>query len=131
MEKRFSGKTVVITGASGGIGVAMAKRFAAEGASVVVSAIDQRVEQVAQDLRNAGAKAVASVMDVTSKSDVGRLYELAEREFGSVDVSIQNAGVITISRIEALTEAEWDKIMAVRAVPGLFESSGLPNQFDL
>ena len=113
MEKRFSGKTVVITGASGGIGCALAKRFAAEGANVVVSAIDRRVEQVAQDLRNAGAGAVACVMDVTSKSDVERLYDLAEEEFGSVDVSIQNAGVITIARIEAMTEAEWDRIMAV------------------
>jgi meso-butanediol dehydrogenase / (S,S)-butanediol dehydrogenase / diacetyl reductase len=113
MEKRFGGKTVVITGASGGIGAAMAKRFASEGANVVVSAIDKRVEQVAQDLCNVGAKVVASVMDVTSKSDVEGLYELAEREFGSVDVSIQNAGVITIARIEAMTELEWDKIMAV------------------
>ena len=113
MEKRFGGKTVVITGASGGIGAAMARRFSAEGANVVVSAIDKRVEQVAHDLRKDGAKAVASVMDVTSKSDVEALYELAEGEFGSVDVSIQNAGVITIARIEAMTELEWDKIMAV------------------
>ena len=41
------------------------------------------------------------------------LYDAAEREFGGVDVSIQNAGVITIARIEAMTEGEWDKVMAV------------------
>ena len=113
MEKRFVGKTVVITGASGGIGAAMAKRFVAEGANVVVSAIDRRVEQVAQDLRDAGGKVMASVMDVTSKEQVDQLYDLAETQFGTVDISIQNAGVITIARIEDMTEAEWDKIMAV------------------
>ena len=113
MEKRFVGKTVVITGASGGIGAAMAKRFVAEGANVVVSAIDKRVEQVAQALRDAGGKVAASVMDVTSKQQVDQLYDLAETQFGTVDISIQNAGVITIARIEDMTEAEWDKIMAV------------------
>ncbi|TGR15842.1 SDR family NAD(P)-dependent oxidoreductase, partial [Mesorhizobium sp. M8A.F.Ca.ET.202.01.1.1] len=47
MQKRFEGKTAVVTGASGGIGAAMAKRFATEGAAVVVSAIDPRVDEVA------------------------------------------------------------------------------------
>ena len=113
MQKRFEGKVAVITGASGGIGAAMAKRLAAEGAAVVVSAIDPRVEAVAEALRADGAKVAAKVMDVTSKADVAALYDLAEKEFGQVDISIQNAGVITIARIEAMTEAEWDKIMAV------------------
>jgi meso-butanediol dehydrogenase/(S,S)-butanediol dehydrogenase/diacetyl reductase len=113
VSKRFSGKTVVITGASGGIGQAIANRFAEEGAAVVLGAIDRAVETFAEDLRDKGAKAVAQVMDVTSKAEVASLYELAESEFGGVDISVQNAGVITIARIEAMTEAEWDKVMAV------------------
>ena len=52
-------------------------------------------------------------MDVTKKAEVAALYDLAEKEFGRVDISMQNAGVITIARIEAMTEAEWDKVMAV------------------
>ncbi len=52
-------------------------------------------------------------MDVTKKSNVSALYDLAEKEFGRVDISIQNAGVITIARIEAMTEGEWDKVMEV------------------
>ena len=113
MAGRFEGKTVVITGASGGIGAAMAKRFAEEGANIVVSAIDAKVEDVAASLKNSGAKVASMRMDVTKKDDVKRLYDLAEDKFGSVDVSIQNAGVITIARIEDMTESEWDKIMDV------------------
>jgi meso-butanediol dehydrogenase/(S,S)-butanediol dehydrogenase/diacetyl reductase len=113
LQKRFESKVAVITGASGGIGAAMAKRFAAEGAAVLVSAIDPRVEEVAEELRAEGARVAAKVMDVTKKADVVSLYDLAEKEFGRVDISIQNAGVITIAKVEAMTEAEWDKVMAV------------------
>jgi meso-butanediol dehydrogenase/(S,S)-butanediol dehydrogenase/diacetyl reductase len=112
VQKRFKGKTVVVTGASGGIGAAMARRFAEEGANLVVSAIDPRVDEVADQLGKLGGKVASMRMDVTSKDQVTALYDLAE-QFGGVDVSIQNAGVITIARIEAMTEAEWDKVMAV------------------
>ena len=113
MSKRFEGKTVVITGASGGIGAAFAQRFASEGAAVVVSAIDARVEAVADALAKDGAKIASMVMDVTDAKAVTALYDLAEQRFGRVDISIQNAGVITIARIEDMTEQEWDKVMAV------------------
>lgn len=111
--KNLSGKSVVITGASGGIGAAIAQRLAEEGCQVLVSSIDHRVEQLAKDLREAGARAAAMVMDVTSKEQVSALYDFAESEFGRVDISIQNAGVITIARVENMTEAEWDKVLAV------------------
>ncbi len=113
MTGRFSGKTVVITGASGGIGAAMAKRFADEGSNIVLSAIDVKVEDVAAHLERAGAAVVSMQMDVTKKDEIKRLYDLAEDTFGAVDISIQNAGVITIARIEDMSEAEWDKIMDV------------------
>jgi meso-butanediol dehydrogenase / (S,S)-butanediol dehydrogenase / diacetyl reductase len=110
---RFDGKTVVITGASRGIGEALAKRFAREGASVIVSANEPRCEVVATEIRKAGGKAQAHIADVTKKADVVALYAKAESAFGGVDVSVQNAGVITIARIEAMTEEEWDKVMEV------------------
>ncbi|MBB3931513.1 meso-butanediol dehydrogenase/(S,S)-butanediol dehydrogenase/diacetyl reductase [Kaistia hirudinis] len=110
---RFEGKTVVITGGSRGIGAAIARRFAREGAAVVVSANEARVAEVADEIRAAGGKAHAVVSDVTDKASVTALYDEAERTFGGVDISVQNAGVITIARIEAMTEAEWDKVLAV------------------
>jgi meso-butanediol dehydrogenase/(S,S)-butanediol dehydrogenase/diacetyl reductase len=111
--KRFENKTVVITGASRGIGAAIAKRFAREGANVVVSANEDLVHSVVDGITGAGGNAIPFVGDVTSKASVTKLFDAAESAFGSVDVSIQNAGVITISRIEDLSEEDWDKVMAV------------------
>jgi meso-butanediol dehydrogenase / (S,S)-butanediol dehydrogenase / diacetyl reductase len=110
--KRFAGKTVVISGASGGIGQAIAARFAEEGAKLVLGSNDPKIEAVADDMKAGGAEVAFAVMDVTKTADVAALYRLAD-ELGGVDVSIQNAGVITVARIEDMTEAEWDKIMAV------------------
>lgn len=110
---RFTNKTVVITGASRGIGAAIARRFAREGANLVVSANEPTVHAVAEAIRTDGGKAISFVGDVTDKASVVALYDTAEKEFGSVDVSIQNAGVITIAKIEDMTENEWDKVMAV------------------
>ena len=111
----FEGKTVVISGASGGIGAAIAARFATEGANLVLGSIDPRVEAVARDLREAHpqAQVVHCLMDVTKSDEVNALYVLAEKQFGGVDISVQNAGVITVARVEEMTEAEWDKILAV------------------
>jgi meso-butanediol dehydrogenase/(S,S)-butanediol dehydrogenase/diacetyl reductase len=67
----------------------------------------------------AGGKAIAHVADVTKKSDVIALYDAAERDFGGVDISVQNAGVITIVKIEDMTEKEWNTVLAVNTT-GVF-----------
>jgi meso-butanediol dehydrogenase / (S,S)-butanediol dehydrogenase / diacetyl reductase len=110
---RFTDKTVVITGASRGIGAAIARRFAAEGASVLLVANEPSVADAAARIAQEGGRAAAFVADVTDPAQVAALYDEAERQFGKVDISIQNAGVITIARIEDMTEAEWDKVLAV------------------
>jgi meso-butanediol dehydrogenase/(S,S)-butanediol dehydrogenase/diacetyl reductase len=111
--RRFDQKSVLITGGSRGIGKGLALRFAREGARVTVAANEAAVHQVAEEIRQAGGHAISAVCDVTNKAEVEKLFDRVFQEFGRLDVSIQNAGVITIAKIEDLTEQEWDKIMAV------------------
>ncbi|QDC09349.1 SDR family oxidoreductase [Oceanicola sp. D3] len=110
---RFEGKTVVVTGGNKGIGFAIAQRFASEGANLVIASVEAQVEEAAAALREAGAKAVGVICDVTDREAVTALYDRAEEEFGAVDISVQNAGIITIAKIEDLTEGEWDATMEV------------------
>jgi|SRR5450756_1190214 meso-butanediol dehydrogenase/(S,S)-butanediol dehydrogenase/diacetyl reductase len=111
--ERFTGKVVVVTGASRGIGRGVALRFAQEGAHVVVTANEEKVHEVAEEIRATGRESLSIVCDVTDKESVGELYAKAVERFGAIDVSFQNAGVITISRLAELSEADWDMVMAV------------------
>jgi meso-butanediol dehydrogenase/(S,S)-butanediol dehydrogenase/diacetyl reductase len=113
--RRFEGKTVVIAGASRGIGRGIALRFAREGANLVVGANEDRIELVAQEIRQMGRKSLGSFVDVTDKESVEAFYDAAVNEFGTIDVSIQNAGTITIARVEDMKEEEWDRVMSVNA----------------
>ncbi|MDB6181811.1 SDR family oxidoreductase [Paracoccus fistulariae] len=113
MDKRFTGKTVVITGGNKGIGFAMAERFAAEGARIVIASVEDQVHEAAESLRSSGAEAAGVLCDVTDIAQVRALYDVASDRFGGVDISIQNAGIITIAKVEDLTQAEWDATMSV------------------
>ena len=117
--KRFAGKTVVVTGASRGIGLGIAERFAEEGANLAVADRDPRVEEAAKKIRSLGVDALPVTCDVTKKHEVERLYEQAAGQFGTVDVSIQNAGVITIAKVEDLSEQDWNRVLAVNTT-GVF-----------
>lgn len=111
---RFKGKTTVITGADRGIGFAIARRFAAEGANIVLASNDEQVGKAAATLSDdTGASVLPIACDVSIASDVKKLYASACEQYGSIDISVQNAGIITIAKIEDLTEAEWDDTMQV------------------
>jgi meso-butanediol dehydrogenase/(S,S)-butanediol dehydrogenase/diacetyl reductase len=101
---RFEDKTVVVTGAGGGIGKGIAARFAAEGATLVLADRDPAVLDTASEL---GAIAVQA--DITEPDDVARVFAAADR----VDVLVNNAGIITISRLEELTLADWERVLRV------------------
>ena len=101
---RFEGRTVVITGAGGGIGKGIAQRFAGEGAQLVLADRSETVHDVAEELGGIGVRA-----DITAPDDVARVFDAAER----VDVLVNNAGIITISRIEELSLEDWDRVLRV------------------
>ncbi len=101
---RFENRTVVVTGAGGGIGKGIAARFAAEGATLVLADRSEAVHEAAEEL---GAVAVQA--DITAPDDVAKVFAAAER----VDVLVNNAGIITISKLEELTLDDWDRVLRV------------------
>lgn len=114
----LSNKTVVITGASRGIGAAAAYEFAAVGANVVLAARSgSDIEKIATDI---GDKAVAVTCDVSKEDQVQNMISKAIDHFGSLDVLINNAGIIDpISRIEIVESDAWGKLIDIN-VKGVF-----------
>jgi meso-butanediol dehydrogenase / (S,S)-butanediol dehydrogenase / diacetyl reductase len=107
--KRFEGQTVFVTGGNKGIGRGIAARFAAEGARVAIAAIEKDTPEAAAALATeSGTEILGLQLDVTDRQAVAEAYARAEAELGPIAVSVQNAGVITIAKVEDLTEREWD-----------------------
>ncbi|WP_135551108.1 SDR family NAD(P)-dependent oxidoreductase [Paenibacillus cymbidii] len=107
-------RTVVITGAAQGLGLAMAHRFAKQGDAVVVADLNEaKGEEVCRELRAQGASASFVQVDVCSKTSVDRLVERTVETCGSIDVMINNAGLAIIGPSEDVTEEEWDKSIDV------------------
>jgi short-subunit dehydrogenase len=101
---RFDGQTVLITGASSGIGAALAREFSREGANLVLMARRaERIEALASELTTAGRRALAVTGDVTRDADVEAAVETARREFGRLDVAVANAGFSVSGRLMDLT----------------------------
>src|SRR5687767_10207294 len=94
-------KVVVITGASSGIGEATARLLAARGACVVLGARRvERLQALVQELEAAGHRAACKAVDVTRRDDVQSLIDFAVEKFGRLDVIINNAGVMPLSKLE-------------------------------
>jgi NADP-dependent 3-hydroxy acid dehydrogenase YdfG len=107
-------KVVVITGASSGIGEATAKLLAKNGAKVVLGARrENRLQEISQDIKDAGGQAAYRVTDVTNPDDLKALVTLAKKEFGAIDVIYNNAGIMPTSPISALKTDEWNMMIDV------------------
>ncbi len=117
---RLEGKGAVITGGGRGIGAAVARALAAEGAAVVVSArTGSEIEAVADELRGGGHAAWAVPCDVTDPAQVFALAERAGEHLGQVDILVNNAGTVTSAPLKSLTLEEWNRTLAVNAT-GVF-----------
>lgn len=133
---RLSGKVAIITGAASGIGKAMARRFAAEGAAVLASDIDEaRLERVVGGIVERGGTASAQVGDISDRAAAESLIAAALSAHGRLDILCNNAGVLdNLTPLADCTDDLWRKVMGVNldgpffacraAIPAMIEAGG-------
>jgi 3-oxoacyl-[acyl-carrier protein] reductase len=120
----LTGKVAIITGASKGIGAAIANGLADAGASVVVNYASSRegADRVVAEIVGKGGKAVAVKADVSKAADVGRLFDETKKAFGSLDVLVNNAGVYRFAPLEEVTEDEFHREFNINVLGVLLAS---------
>ena len=108
-------KVAIVTGASRGIGAAIAERLAADGFTVVInySGNAEPAEALARKIEQAGGRATPAQADVSDAAAVARMFEAAETAFGGVDVLVNNAGIMQLSRIADADDAAFDRTIAI------------------
>ncbi|CAN5356524.1 glucose 1-dehydrogenase [soil metagenome] len=132
---KLSNKVAVVTGASKGIGAAIAKHLAAEGASVVVNYASSKAgaDKVVDTIVAAGGKAVAVGASVSNEADIARLFGEVRKAYGRVDILVNNAGVYAFGPIEDVTAAEYRRqfetnvlgvLLVTQAALPLFSETG-------
>ena len=116
---RLQGMTAIVTGAGQGIGEAVARLFAREGANVVVnSRTPSAVERIAASIRSDNARAVAVPADVGEIAGVRRLVEQALKHFATIDILVHNAGIFPYQPLEQMEEGQWQEVLNVNLTSG-------------
>src|SRR5271170_5641735 len=109
--KKLAGKVAVVTGASKGIGAAIARHLAAEGASVVVNYASSKAgaDKIVGEITAEGGKAVAVQADAAKKADIERLFAETKKAFGQLDILVNNAGIYEFAPLEQVTAEHFHK----------------------
>ncbi|NYJ12076.1 3-oxoacyl-[acyl-carrier protein] reductase [Rhizobium leguminosarum] len=115
MASNENGKVALITGASRGIGAAVAQRLARDGFTVVInySGNTAPAEELAREIEQAGGKALTEKADVSDAQAVRRMFDAAEIAFGGIDVLVNNAGIMMLSSLAEADDANFDRQIAV------------------
>ena len=110
--KPLAGRVAVVTGGTRGIGLAIARSLADDGASVVVSGRDpDRLERAAKALEALGSSVLAVPADAAKREDADRLVEAARERFGRIDVLVNNAGITRDQLLVRMKDDDWDQVM--------------------
>jgi len=123
MNANTQGKIALVTGASRGIGAAVAKRLARDGYTIVVNYAGnaQAAENVVREIESAGGQAISAQGDVSKVADVRRLFDTVEEVYGGMDVLVNNAGVMQLAPIAEMTEEDYDRLFDIN-VKGSFNT---------
>jgi 3-oxoacyl-[acyl-carrier protein] reductase len=129
---KLTGKVAVVTGASKGIGAAIAKQLAAEGAAVVVnySSSKEAAERVVNEVKAAGGRAIAVKANLSKKADIDQLYAETKKAFGPIDILVNNAGVYEFSPVEQITEDHFRKQFDLNVLGLALSTQAAVNQFN-
>lgn len=125
---RLGGKTALITGGGTGIGRAIALAFAREGARVAVAGRRlEKLREVTGEVQRAGGEAMAIACDVAKSADAERAVRDTAKRFGGLQVLVNNAGTLSVSTVESISEEEWDRVITVNLKgPFLMSHAALP-----
>jgi len=117
---KLQGKVAIVTGGGRGIGEATCLKFAREGAKVVVADLTQEsVDRVASQIKELGGEALGLTVNVADAASVEKMVDDTVRVFGRLDILVNNAGITDDSQLLKMTEAQWDRVIAVN-LKGVF-----------
>jgi 3-oxoacyl-[acyl-carrier protein] reductase len=115
-DEHFTNKTAIITGSARGLGKAIAERYAALGANIIINYSKDKTsaEEVVSNITAMGVKVIAVQADVSKVADIERLFEEAKKAFGKIDIVVANAGVEMVETpVTQFTEEQFDRLFSI------------------